>query len=306
MSKKDTTKEVETTTAVATISKAANAIVAADDYMVEDLGTGFEGLDKNSFAIPFLKLAQKMSPEVEEGSGKFISGLKPGQFFNQATGEIYPTDNLYIVPCSARRTFIHWGGKDSPEGGFKGQITPEEMDALATDAKRIKEHNGLFFELDKDGKFDEKMSPYYSDTREHYILIVNPETGDVAQALLSLAATNIKPSRMFMTMLHSKKVRAPDGKIVTPPMFANLVKLTSVVQTKTQGNKTNTWSICKFELAGMTVGEKLGPDFGRFVYDMAKQFYMSIRGGQVDTDYSKMDPEKPTEQAGGEGQADEF
>ena len=68
---------------------------------------GFEESDSDSYAIPRLKLLQKLSPEVDEDNGEYIEGAKHGQFFNTATGELFP-DGVKVIPCHYRRSFIEW------------------------------------------------------------------------------------------------------------------------------------------------------------------------------------------------------
>jgi len=70
-----------------------------------DLGfTGFEGVenDAGSFAIPFLKIAQALSHEVDEEHEDYIEGLKKGDFFNSVTGENYGREASLIVVYSKR------------------------------------------------------------------------------------------------------------------------------------------------------------------------------------------------------------
>jgi len=60
----------------------------APSYIGDSL-EGTEDISRQDLQVPSLKLAQAMSPEVTEGDAKFIPELRPGNFFNTVTKEIY-------------------------------------------------------------------------------------------------------------------------------------------------------------------------------------------------------------------------
>lgn len=244
----------------------------APDWM-SDLGAGFEGTDSDSFAIPFLSVLQKMSPMCDEDDAAYVEGAKAGMIFNSVTREMVDgKEGMIIIPCAYRRHFIQWGGREGAETGFKGSFTTAEIDDMIK-AGKIVEHEGKLLGPLADGSVHEKKSDRYADTREHLVLIVNPD-GSTSNAILALSSSMIKASKMLMMMLNQKKVDTPRGKM-TPPTFANLVKFT----TKSQSNDKGTWSGAQFELAGMVMDSR--------VYQEAKAFHHSIASGEVSADYTK-------------------
>src|SRR5208337_882728 len=76
----------------------------------QDAGAGFEGIDKESLAIPFLKVLQALSPECNESSDDFIAGAKVGHFFNTVTKESIGVA-VNVIPCYYKRIFNQWGDK---------------------------------------------------------------------------------------------------------------------------------------------------------------------------------------------------
>ena len=50
---------------------------------------GMESMGQDDISIPRIALAQQQSPEVLEGTPKYIEGLKPGYLFNSVTGKVY-------------------------------------------------------------------------------------------------------------------------------------------------------------------------------------------------------------------------
>jgi hypothetical protein len=252
--------------------------VALDFMDAQDFGGGFEGTDSESFAIPFLQVLQKMSPLVDEDSPRHIEGLKAGMFYNTVTGESWEgkEKGVLLIPCAFKRSFIKWGGREGGDGGFQGEFTVEQFEEMMKDPTKVQMVDGRPYEPDADGHVNEKKSSYYADTRSHFVLILNEETGEFGQAIFSLASSQIKASKMLMTALNQKKVQTPQG-LRTPPTFAN------VVRAKTQGmsNDKGSWSGVKFELEGLVTDPNL--------YANAKAFYQDIVKGNVNVDYSKAD-----------------
>ncbi len=101
------------------------------DYLnaAQDNMEGFEDLNAQTMSIPFIKLAQDLTPEVKKSKDVYIEGLEPGMFFNTATKEILG-DKFQFVVLKFERIYIEW----LPDrGGFVGYHSPENAEKLATD-----------------------------------------------------------------------------------------------------------------------------------------------------------------------------
>jgi hypothetical protein len=256
------------------VAEVKNQALAAPAFMDGDFGAGFEGADKDSFAIPFLQILQKMSPIADEDSDKYIPGLKAGMVWNTVTQKGYNVREvpMEIIPCAYKRSFILWGARDG-DGGFKGEVTPEEMDAIIA-AGKIENVDGKLLVKDADGNVNPKKSDYYADTRSHFVMAKDPDSGTWAPAILSLASSQIKASKNFLTALQQKKVKTQAGDR-TPPTFANVVHLSTIAQSNDKGN----WAGVKLTLEGLVTDPA--------VYAAAKEFYATILAGEVKADYSK-------------------
>ncbi len=240
----------------------------------EDFGGGFEGTDKESYAIPFIQILQKMSPMVDEDDPKYVAGAKAGMLFNTVTQKLFDGKaGIQIIPCFFKRSFIQWGGREG-EGGFKAEFTPEDYDKIVASGK-VEIVDGRPLLKDDKGDVHPKKSDYFADTRSHYVIVIDPETGDFGQAIISLSSSQIKASRGLMTSLQQKKVAGPDGLQRTPPTFANVVRLSTVGLS----NEKGTWSGAKFELEGMVTDVN--------IYQMAKEFYKAVSTGAIKADHSK-------------------
>ena len=263
------------------MSKKENAVVEKKEHAVApaglmdfaaDAGAGMEGAGQESFAIPFLSVLQKGSPQVDEASGAAIEGAKAGMLFENVTGRMFSgKEGVVIVPCSYRREFLRWGGRDTG-GGFKGAYTPEDVADMRTKGQ-IVEFEGRLYAPEQDGSVNPNKSDRFNDTRGHYVLIMDEETGAWTEALLSLTSTQIKKSKMLMSALASVKLKNAAGQMYTPPTFANYVRVTTVGESNDKG----TWFGVKFELAGQVDRAE--------VYAAAKAFHANIAKGGVQVKY---------------------
>src|SRR5690606_30643086 len=133
---------------------------------------------------------------------------------------------------SFRRAFIRWGSDESGEG-FKGEYTPDEVQAMRDRGQVVEFENRLYFPQ-ADGSVHEKKCDRLSDTRNHFVLILDEE-GSWKEALLSLSSTQIKKSKMLMAALANVKLSGKSGRF-TPPTYANIVRITAVPESNDKGS----------------------------------------------------------------------
>lgn len=220
-----------------------------------DAGGGMEHTDKDSFAIPFLRVLQKISPQVDEDDPQHIPGAKGGALFNTVTGELYDgKEGVEFCPVAYQRRFIQWAPRGD-SAGFKGEWLPEEV------TKALAE--GTVTELEGRLTVGEDR---LVDTRTHFGLVVSGDA--VSQVILPLSSTQIKKSKQLMSMLSSVKV-----KNVTPPTWASRVKITTVLESNDQGS----WYGVRFELVGMVESREL--------YEAGKAFHATVTAGEARANY---------------------
>lgn len=234
--------------------------------MEQDAGNGMEGTDRESFAIPFLRVLQSNSPQVEEGNAQYIDGARPGMFFNTVTQEVYDgKEGVTFLPCAYQRRFIQWGPRGSESGGFKAEFIPEEVAARRA--------NGELTDLDGKlyvGKPDPKKSDTLADTRNHFGILVTEE-GPV-QVLLSLSSTQIKKSKQLMGMLSAVRV---NGQV--PPTWMSKIRLTTAIEKNDKGS----WYGIRIDQDGLVDDVEL--------YEAGKAFYGIIAEGAARVNYHDAD-----------------
>lgn len=266
---KSITKEPSPSTAV--VKANANAVIEASaDLFAADAGAGFEEASSDSYAIPFLVILQKGSPQVDEASGVALEGAKAGMLYNNVSGKLYNgKEGIFIVPCHFRREFLQWAPREGG-GGFKGALSVEQLTEMRLDGK-VKDMDGGLYIADADGSVSPKKNIRIGDHRNHFVLVLE-EDGNTSPALLSLTSTQIKKSKQLMSMLSDVRVKGADGNRVQPAAFANKVRLSTIGESNDKG----TWFGAKFELAGFVTQD---------VYAQAKAFYQNVRKGNVDVKY---------------------
>lgn len=281
MSKSKTEKETLPATQTTSTALAATAMDFATDA-----GAGMEGAGQDSFAIPFLAILQTNSPQVDEGSGAAVPGAKAGQFFDNVASRLFDGQKgVLVVPCAYRRTFLQWGPRGGENSGFHGEHTAEAVAKMRAEGKLV-DLDGKLLVPKPDGTVSPKLCDRISDTRNHYVLLIDEETGGWKQALISLTSTQIKKSKMLMSALASVQRKTADGQTYTPPTFANIVRATTVRESNDKGS----WYGIRFELVKMVDRPE--------VYAAAKAFNASVIAGAVETRY--MDTEAGDEAGGGD------
>ncbi len=94
-----------------------------------DTMEGFEDLTQQTMSIPFIKLAQALTPEINKNKDVYIEGLDQGMFFNSATKDILGETFKFVV-IKFERLYIEWLPN---RGGFAGYHSPEHAEEIAAD-----------------------------------------------------------------------------------------------------------------------------------------------------------------------------
>jgi len=240
----------ETTTAVA-VKETAGALAIID--FQEDVGAGFEETDASSYAIPFLRMLQSISPAAKKKDPAYIEGAEEGDFINTVTEKLYKGDNgVTVIPCHYIHKYTLWAQN---RGGFRGSWTAGEYATNPKQRIMISSPNGpIEVEADMDGNV-------ITDSREHYVIIVEPD-GSYTPALLALGGTQLKKSKKWMTLMQGIRI---GGNIA--PMFSQMYKVSPMAESNDKGS----WSGYKIDHIGQVTSIDL--------YNGAKNFRDMVRSG---------------------------
>lgn len=242
-----------------------------------EAGKGFENVDKESLAIPFLSVLQKGSAQVDEEDGEYIEGAKPGMFYNTVTGELFDgKEGVTFIPAAYSRRFIHWGARGSQESGYKGDMTPEEAAAAVQRGEVIKVEQRLYYP-GPGGEVNDKCATLV-DTRNHFGVVITKK-GDCMPCLLSLSSTQIKSSKRLMTICENARIAGRDGNKIKPPLYANKLHLTTFGESNDKGS----WHAIKVASDGI-VDPSNPLDVEAF--NMAKDFHNTVMAGEANVNYA--------------------
>lgn len=255
------------------VPTASQQLAPVADYGA-DAGAGFEHQGREDISIPFLSLLQANSPEISE-----IEAAKPGMLFNTVTREL--AREVVIVPASTRHQFVEWVPRDKG-GGFvsaRSASDPEVHAAIAA-SKSFGDYqlpNG-----------NELVETFYI-----YAVLLDNDGQPNGFATIGFTSTKIKVYKNWNTTIRMFQVKTPDGRKISPPLFAHTVKVSS----KPDKNAKGVFSNFSLVPAKGTIAESLlPPDHPAFLaakelrtmvdQGLAKAAYESQAEGAKDPDWN--------------------
>ncbi len=147
---------------------------------VDDL-KGFEQITQETMAIPFVRILQKLSPQLNKQKPEYVEGAEEGQFFNTITKMVYGSSIRCIV-LKFEHMYIEW----RPErGGFVGYHSPEHAEQLAVD------HTF--------GNWKTKDGNLLQETYAYLVLIEGHEREGVC--VLSMGSSSIKVAKQWNRLM---------------------------------------------------------------------------------------------------------
>ena len=176
-----------------------NAVAKMDtDMFAADAGVGVNDLGSEDLAIPFLKVLQKMSDELDD-----LDNAKAGDIYNTVTKEVVKGgDGVRVINCAYNLQYIEW----EPRGSGTG--APFAIyGAGDTIPKTERGDDNKDYVVDGNGRYLER-------TAQHYVLIVD-EDGMTQQALLPMKSTQFKKSKQWNSAMRSLKMKDASGNLFT-------------------------------------------------------------------------------------------
>ena len=229
----------------------ASTALAIMSDLEQDAGQGFENMNQDDYALPFLRLLTATSPEVGE-----VDGAMPGMILNSVTGELFDgKKGIRVVPCAYVRQYIEW----APRGQGSGapvHIYPATSDILSQTHREPGDNKAY---LDNGN--------YIENTANHYVMLID-ENGVPSPALITMKSTQLKKSRKWNSMMQSVKLQGKNG-LFTPPMYSQMYRLTTQPESNDKG-KWYGWEV-----------ERIGTIEDQSVYAAAKAFAQSVSSGTV-------------------------
>tara|TARA_R100001369_G_scaffold22092_2_gene40305 strand:- start:501 stop:1274 length:774 start_codon:yes stop_codon:yes gene_type:complete len=231
----------------------ATAMSTFDDTLLSG-GTGLEETTTEDFAIPFIRVLQPMSPQLQKQHGSYVAGASAGDLYNTVTGEAFDGEQgISIVPCAYNKKYIEWVPREKGGGLINAGHDISVLSKCTRDAESRRHYTPEGNEI--------------VETAQFFVLVV--KDGVAQQAVLAFTSTQLGVSRKWLTMLRMARVLNSKGDSVEAPMFAYTYKLTSTTQSNDKGS-WNAYSINQESATDMPIAM------------MAKEFMSAARTGDVD------------------------
>ncbi len=239
--------------------KATTSVVAFDDTLLSE-GTGLEETTVEDFAIPFIRVLQPMSPQLNKAGGGYVEGASSGDLYNTVTNSVYDgSKGITIVPCAYTKKYIEWVPRE--KGG--GIVNANHDISILNKCKKDPESR----------RFYTPEGNEIVETAQFYVLVLDPEP---QQAVIAFTSTQLSVARKWLTMMRMARVQTSDGKYVEAPMFA----YNYILSTTTQSNDKGTWNSFSISQAGQTAIEDA---------QVAKTFMSAARAGEVEVKEEQLD-----------------
>ena len=201
--------------------KTTQVVVSELDKMLEaDSGIGLENITTEDMQIPFIRIIQALSPQLQKDDPLYIKGAEQGDIFNTVSQEIYKQDEgVIVVPAFFEKKFLEFQLRSSG-GGFVRELAADDKDITMTS---------------REGTIE--MLPNGNElVRTHqHLVIAKSADGTIAPSVLDMKKTQLKVSRRWNTLKNS--ARLPSRALM--PIYGTAWQLTTVLEANDQGKWFN-------------------------------------------------------------------
>lgn len=199
------------------------------NYFSDDGLGGFEQMTADTISIPFLRILQQLSPQLDDTKPEYIEGAKKGMFCNSGLNKVY-TPPLEVVVGRFDRYFVEWKPN---RGGFAGAHDPQVINQeLARGTLQRDEKNRIVHPTTRN---------VYTDTYVYFVLL--PQHLDDGLMLLSLSSTQLKEARKWNRNLMSMIIPGTNQK--AKPYYMRWSLTTPMMQ-----NDQGSWNGIRVDFAG--------------------------------------------------------
>lgn len=192
-----------------------------DDMFSAYAGQGLEEASGKDYAIPYISILQKGSPQVSRANAKFIQGAMSGMFMNTVTGELYDGEaGILVVPCFFKTSLVEWNSRDSGGGLVAHHADGDPILATCKENER--------------GQMVAPSGTLIIDTAYHFVLHLK-DGGFPEWAVISMASTQKKKSRTWNSVMkNAMRIDPRSGRPYAVPTFGQVFRMTTVGETKDQ------------------------------------------------------------------------
>tara|TARA_R100001509_G_scaffold30131_1_gene16037 strand:- start:7082 stop:7915 length:834 start_codon:yes stop_codon:yes gene_type:complete len=182
---------------------------------------GLEKVTARDVKLPIIKVLTSNSPALNESDSKYNEDARPGDIFNEVSNRVYKgKKGMLVVPCYFVNTFNEWADRGESAGR---PVAIHGDPAIMKTTQRA-----------DDGKDRTQDGTYIEDTGNHFVFILDENYNPVESALITMKSTQKKKSRLWNSMMMSKRMQGKNG-FFTPPSWASVYRLTTVQESNSKG-----------------------------------------------------------------------
>lgn len=243
--------------AVAVTSNESTDLVATEDDFFDGAGEGLDDFSQSDMLIPYVRIVQALSKELQKNHAKYLEGAEQGAFVNSATRKVWDGEKgFYVIPVSFGHRYMAWKPQNGGPAYDMGD-DPSQFNAATPNDKGKR--------LDSEGN-------ELVDSLQFFVILVDEETYEWEMAVLNFSGSQAKKARGWSTTINNRMERK-DGKLVRPAIYFYSYKITTTPESNDQGS----WY-------GFVIAE--GPKVmeltnGREIFTAAKELRQRITAGEV-------------------------
>ena len=229
-------------------------------FFEADAQVGFENMDQSDLALPFIRILGQLSPQVNKRDAKYVQGAEAGMIYNSVTNQLYDGEKgINVIPCYYKREYVEW--QDRGEGAGAPVAVHSASSSIISETTR-----------DSINKDRLKNGNYLENTASYFVVVTKDDGAETA--LITMKSTQLKVSKTWNSMMNGLKIQGSKG-LFTPPIYSHIYNMKTVQQSNDKGTWFG-WSV-----------SKVGPVKDKGLYEQAKVFADSVRGGEVQAKHVK-------------------
>lgn len=187
-------------------------------------GAGLEDFSSDDFAIPFITILQKNSPQVDEADGAYIQYAKPGMVLESVSSKLFDCaclpgrqepEGLGVIVAAMKRWMVEW--RPRPAKGFAGL---HEVDSPV--------HKSAVPHKEKKSLLSLPNGNDLADTMYFYLILDLPD--GPGWAVVAMDSTDLTEAKKWSTRIVSQKFDTGNGVMKSAPMYGQSYRLFAKVK----------------------------------------------------------------------------
>ena len=221
---------------------------------------GFSEVTTEDLAIPFIRILQALSPQVQTREPQYLEGASAGMIFNTVLKQAYDGEKgIDVIPCHYNRRFVEWQPREQG-GGYINSYLPDDPIVNTT-------------QPDDNGNDVLTNGNYLSNTSQFFVVFLHEKMG-AQKGLITMTSSQLKKSKQWLSQAQSLTGKDANGDAFILPFFSTIYKLTTVPEKSDKGSWFG-WEINRVRTLDL---EDKQDDA---LFDMAENFCESIQAGEV-------------------------